>query len=49
MLHNAHMGGFIEVGLSRGYSYTQRPLGKPQENPWESGIIALEQHHSYRL
>jgi hypothetical protein len=25
------MGGFIEVGLSRGYSYTQ--YGKPLENP----------------
>jgi hypothetical protein len=35
------LGSFIEVGLSRGYSYTQWPLGKPWENPWGSGIIPL--------
>jgi hypothetical protein len=31
----------IEVGLSRGYFYTQWALGKSRENPWGSGIIAL--------
>jgi hypothetical protein len=32
--YSTRMGGFIEMGmgLSRGYSYTQWPLGKPREN-----------------
>jgi hypothetical protein len=38
---NRCLGGFIEVGLSRGYSYTQWTLGKPRDNPWGRGIIAL--------
>jgi hypothetical protein len=32
-----HMGSFIEVGLSRGYSYTQWTLRKPRESPRGGG------------
>jgi hypothetical protein len=35
------IGRFHRGGISRGYSYTQWPLGKPRENPWGSGIITL--------
>jgi hypothetical protein len=37
-LESKPKASFIEVGLSRGYSYTQWTLRKPLENPWGVGL-----------